>query len=316
MRRGAIPLLCLLGCDPPAADKATTPDTDVLLADSGESDTPVERPDTDPGVVDTDPPDTDRPDPTGAEVCFMGTGSGPVCIPVVDATQLGPDYAYPAPTDARYTRPITTFDLVALDPATRLSPNFVAGEFLQSWKGEFGFFQPHAVEHLQAIRDTLGGPLHVNSGYRNPDYNAGVGGASRSRHMYGDASDIRADTVDLVTLGARCEAEGAGYVGYYDSHVHCDWRDDPLHPVLFGAQVTMATRVLPTARTATLLPGTVWRAPAQGWDEGEPLREWTAYDAGGAVLTTGRGTSFAPPAGAARVDVWVGREVRLTHPVP
>lgn len=48
---------------------------------------------------------------------------------------------------------------------------------------------------LDPLREAWGGPVVVNSGYRSPALNAAVGGAPRSRHMYGEAADI--------TVGAR-----------------------------------------------------------------------------------------------------------------
>ena len=43
---------------------------------------------------------------------------------------------------------------------------------------------------LDPLREAWGGPVVVNSGYRSPALNAAVGGAPRSRHMYGEAADI------------------------------------------------------------------------------------------------------------------------------
>lgn len=42
---------------------------------------------------------------------------------------------------------------------------------------------------MQRIRDDLGLPIFVESGYRCPKVNAGVGGASNSAHMVGLAAD-------------------------------------------------------------------------------------------------------------------------------
>src|SRR5690606_36979728 len=81
----------------------------------------------------------------------------------------------------------------------------------------------------QAVRSQLGVPLIVNSGYRNPAYNASVGGATLSRHMYGDAADVTAQgAVSLQAIINACVAHGADFTQLYTSHVHCDWRNDPL----------------------------------------------------------------------------------------
>lgn len=43
---------------------------------------------------------------------------------------------------------------------------------------------------LQPLRDALGRPVIVTSGYRSPAVNAAVGGAANSAHMRGLAADI------------------------------------------------------------------------------------------------------------------------------
>ena len=43
---------------------------------------------------------------------------------------------------------------------------------------------------LQTLRAQLGAKTHINSGYRNPSYNASVGGARRSQHMAFRALDF------------------------------------------------------------------------------------------------------------------------------
>lgn len=47
------------------------------------------------------------------------------------------------------------------------------------------------VRGLEAYRRLVGGPVYVISGYRDPDHNRRVGGASRSQHLYGSAADVR-----------------------------------------------------------------------------------------------------------------------------
>jgi hypothetical protein len=49
---------------------------------------------------------------------------------------------------------------------------------------------------LDPIREMWGGPLTVNSGYRCPELNHAVGGASRSAHLRGEAADITAGSPD------------------------------------------------------------------------------------------------------------------------
>src|SRR5690606_7813237 len=103
-------------------------------------------------------------------------------------TGAGSAYTYPAAYQgsANYRPPVAYLDLLAVEASERLAPNFTLGEVAQASKGRYAVVQPHAVAHMQAIRDQLGA-LTVNSGYRSPGYNSGIAGsATYSRHMYGD----------------------------------------------------------------------------------------------------------------------------------
>jgi hypothetical protein len=204
----------------------------------------------DPGVVDSsdggDPYEDDTGEPSeapveapesGVEVCYPGAdGDYTVCFGLVDHTvEMGESYEYPEPYEdsPQYNQPLRFIDLTLADHSVGLAANFALGEMMHEDKGQFGLYQVHAVESLQAVREATGGPLFAHSGYRNVTYNEGVGGAEWSRHMYGDAMDMHSDTVSLTELMGICEDLGAGFTKLYSSHVHCDWRDDPLDSVFF-----------------------------------------------------------------------------------
>jgi hypothetical protein len=295
----------LLACVAPDEDVATRKarPADVVI-DSGAGDTA--EPDT--GA----PPDTGALPETGTQACWLGPARDhAVCVPTVayDAEAFGADYDYPASDDARYLAPARFVDLDAIDPALEIAPNFALDELLQAWKGRYAVLQGHLVDVLQDIRDDIGEPLYLNSGYRSPAYNASVDGASLSRHMYGDAADMTSDGYDVEALGVVCEQWGAAYVGLYeDGHTHCDWRDDTLDPAFYDATRALAGESAPPAASLAY-DGLRWTAPATGFDEGEPFRRWTATDADGAVLLTATGRAFVAPAGTARVSVRVGGRV-------
>jgi hypothetical protein len=201
----------------------------------------------DPGVI--SPPfieDTGAPLPiaddtgqaaSGQTVCYPGPLSDyTACFVVVEAHDgMGQDYAYPDPYQGniQYSKPTHFIDLSGQNHGASLAPNFVFDEFMNATKGQYGLFQVHAVASLQSVREASGGSLTINSGYRNVGYNAGVGGAEYSRHMYGDAADIRSSVLSLPDLADLCEDLGAGFTKLYETHVHCDWRDDPLDTVFF-----------------------------------------------------------------------------------
>lgn len=46
---------------------------------------------------------------------------------------------------------------------------------------------------LQPLRDRVGHPLRINSGYRCPVLNRAVGGVATSQHVKGEAADIAAE---------------------------------------------------------------------------------------------------------------------------
>lgn len=83
---------------------------------------------------------------------------------------------------------------------------------------------------VSVIREHIGEPIYVTSGYRCPSHNARVGGASRSYHMYGMAMDIWCSGITPLTLRdtiAQLIADGkilAGGLKAYDSFVHYDIR--------------------------------------------------------------------------------------------
>ena len=57
------------------------------------------------------------------------------------------------------------------------------------------------VEVLQPLRDFLGKPVVVSSGYRCRELNEKVGGISNSQHLTGEAADIRVkDRHELIEI--------------------------------------------------------------------------------------------------------------------
>lgn len=119
---------------------------------------------------------------------------------------------------------------------TRLSTNFTLEEFASS----DGAPMPDWVEAnirlvlapaLQIIRDALGAPLVVASGYRSPSHNQAVGGATKSQHLQGKAADLvppsGVPVEDLATLVEGLIEAGkipGGGLGLYNGWIHYDVR--------------------------------------------------------------------------------------------
>ena len=85
-----------------------------------------------------------------------------------------------------------------------ITKNFSLSEFARCREGLQDV--PHDVEHtityrlapkLQYLRDRIGRPIRITSGYRSEAYNKRIGGSKTSRHVYGLAADI-----DVANMGA------------------------------------------------------------------------------------------------------------------
>ncbi|MBD2833772.1 D-Ala-D-Ala carboxypeptidase family metallohydrolase [[Kitasatospora] papulosa] len=79
---------------------------------------------------------------------------------------------------------------------------------------------------LEALRHALGDQsIRVTSGFRSTSCNAAVGGATNSRHLYGDAVDLGSGPHSLCTIAKQARNHGfngilgPGYAGHSD-HIH------------------------------------------------------------------------------------------------
>ena len=91
------------------------------------------------------------------------------------------------------------------------------------------------VHVLDPIREKVGLPIHVSSGFRGSGHNATVGGVKGSQHMLGKAADIYCDGVRGVDLFfttvniAACNPRIGGIGLYYNEEysakfIHVDIR--------------------------------------------------------------------------------------------
>ena len=53
------------------------------------------------------------------------------------------------------------------------------------------------INIAQPVRDFMGRSVNINSGYRCPELNKAIGGASKSDHMDGNALDLDCHSVEL-----------------------------------------------------------------------------------------------------------------------
>ena len=86
------------------------------------------------------------------------------------------------------------------------------------------------AENLQVLRDSLGVPLVVLSGFRTVKHNKKIGGAPASFHLTASAADIKADNLPTYKIYMRIlklMAEGKmkkGGLKCYHTWVHYDIR--------------------------------------------------------------------------------------------
>lgn len=114
----------------------------------------------------------------------------------------------------------------------KLSKNFDSSEFKCKCCGQLpeNGMNPELIELLQAIRDKIGKPILITSGYRCEKYNRQVGGAKHSQHVLGNAADIKvqdremdaSDVQHWLVLNFNKECKG---IGCYDNFTHVDVRD-------------------------------------------------------------------------------------------
>ena len=115
-----------------------------------------------------------------------------------------------------------------------LSPHFSLAEFQVTNTGLPNVAGPVARSRLRALcrevleplREDLGQPVHVTSGYRSREVNEEVNGSKTSQHMQGEAADIAVDGVPALNIAAAIVRLGLPFdqVIWYDiergGHVH------------------------------------------------------------------------------------------------
>lgn len=136
---------------------------------------------------------------------------------------------------------IEVADLSTARRQQQVAKNFKLNEYVRipERNGDgFIYIDPQMTQHAQELRDAWGGPLVLTSSYRSPEYNAAIGGATFSRHMYGDAVDIRADSEtmawDLYNLAkfldmSYLDTADRTIVGRSTPWIHIDDRGWPLN---------------------------------------------------------------------------------------
>lgn len=86
------------------------------------------------------------------------------------------------------------------------------------------------AQNLQVLRDHVGKPIRIISGYRSPPYNKKIGGAKRSQHMTAKAADIKvtgmtpAEVKEVIVELIKEGKMHSGGIGLYTTFTHYDVR--------------------------------------------------------------------------------------------
>ena len=106
-----------------------------------------------------------------------------------------------------------------------ISKHFKVKEFACKDGNDSIMIASELVWTLEKIREHFNKPVIINSAYRTPTHNKAVGGSPSSRHLLGQAVDIRIKGVSPSTVYAFCSSLlNTGGVGKYDTFTHVDVR--------------------------------------------------------------------------------------------
>jgi len=107
----------------------------------------------------------------------------------------------------------------------RLAPNFHLKEFAcHCGKCATVLISPTQVVNLQRLRNAVGRPITITSGYRCAKHNAAVGGVAGSQHPLGTACDIKVAGLTPAQVAEAAEKIGFDGIGIYRTFVHLDSR--------------------------------------------------------------------------------------------
>jgi uncharacterized protein YcbK (DUF882 family) len=104
----------------------------------------------------------------------------------------------------------------------KLSRSFTLGELASKDGADIVIVHPALLIGLQALRDVLNKPIKINSGYRSPEHNKAIGGASNSLHTLGLAADVVVDGVTPIHIASIARDLGFGGVKAYPTFTHVD----------------------------------------------------------------------------------------------
>lgn len=112
------------------------------------------------------------------------------------------------------------------DANKNIGKHFKVKEFACKDGSQIVFVDDYLVSILDILRNQVGKPVRITSGYRTPTRNKEVDGAKYSYHMRGQAADIRIEgmtTKEIANKLNKIIPFGCGII-VYNTWVHIDTR--------------------------------------------------------------------------------------------
>lgn len=116
--------------------------------------------------------------------------------------------------------------IVDTDANEKIGQHFKVKEFACKDGSQVVFIDDHLVSILDILRNQVGKPVIITSGYRTPEWNKKCNGAKYSYHMRGMAADIRVNGISAKELADKLNKIVPNECGIivYNSWVHFDVR--------------------------------------------------------------------------------------------
>lgn len=116
--------------------------------------------------------------------------------------------------------------IMDLSSNEKIGKHFRVKEFACRDGSQVVFIDEYLVSILDILRNKIGRPIIITSGYRTAEQNKRVGGARYSYHMRGMAADIRADGMTAKELAKKLNEIVPNECGIieYENWVHFDVR--------------------------------------------------------------------------------------------
>lgn len=112
------------------------------------------------------------------------------------------------------------------DGNVKLAKHFKVKEFSCRDGSQVVFIDDYLISVLDILRNKIGKPVIITSGYRTPSWNEKSNGAKYSYHMRGMAADIRVDGISAKELANKLDEIVPDECGIivYNTWVHFDVR--------------------------------------------------------------------------------------------